>query len=195
MKRRTLLAAAPAALLAACGRTASPSFASTDITGVPWGKDFHLTDHQGRPRSLVDFRGKAVMLFFGYTHCPDICPTSLADMARVRKLLGPDGTRVQGLFVTLDPKRDTPQVLAQYVPAFDPGFLGLYGDEQATAAAAADFKVFFAPQKADERGNYTIDHSSGIFVFDPQGKLRLLMRPSMSVEAMAGDVGKLLKDA
>ncbi|MBS0317944.1 MAG: SCO family protein, partial [Proteobacteria bacterium] len=169
MKRRPLLAAACTALLSACGRKAPPSFASTDITGVPWGKDFHLTDHRGRPRTLADFRGKVVMLFFGYTHCPDVCPTSLTNMARVRKLLGPDGSRVQGLFVTLDPKRDTPQVLAQYVPAFDPGFLGLYGDKQATAAAAADFKVFFAAQKPDEGGNYTIDHSSGIFVFDPQG--------------------------
>lgn len=186
-----------AALLVACGQPAPPQpvFASTDISGVPWGRDLQLADHQGRPRKLADFHGKAVMLFFGFTHCPDVCPTALSDMARVRAQLGAEGQRVQGLFVTVDPKRDTPQLLAQYVPAFDPSFLGLRGDEKATAAAAAEFKVFFAPQKPDARGNYTIDHSGAIFVFDPQGRLRLLMRPGMGVDAMAADIAKLLKGA
>ncbi|TBR76562.1 MAG: SCO family protein, partial [Burkholderiaceae bacterium] len=123
------------------GSQSPPSpFTSTDITGVGWGRDFHLTDHNGKPRSIADFKGQVVMLFFGYTHCPDLCPTTLTEMAQVRAKLGKDGRRVQGLFVTLDPKRDTPQVLAQYVPAFDPSFLGLYGDEQATAALAKEFK-------------------------------------------------------
>lgn len=186
-----------AALLVACGQPAPPQpvFASTDISGVPWGRDLQLADHQGRPRKLADFHGKAVMLFFGFTHCPDVCPTALSDMARVRAQLGAEGQRVQGLFVTVDPKRDTPQLLAQYVPAFDSSFLGLRGDEKATAAAAAEFKVFFAPQKPDARGNYTIDHSGAIFVFDPQGRLRLLMRPGMGVDAMAADIAKLLKGA
>lgn len=201
ISRLALLRAAPlflAALLAGCGQSAAPPgshFTSTDITGVPWGHDFRLVDHQGRRRSLADFRGKAVMLFFGYTHCPDFCPTALSDMARVRTQLGAEGARVQGLFVTLDPKRDTPQLLSQYVPAFDPTFLGLSGDEQATAATAADFKVFFAPQKPDARGNYTIDHSGHIYVFDPKGRLRLLMRPGLAVDAMAADVAQLLKEA
>lgn len=135
------------------------------------------------------------MLFFGYTHCPDLCPTALAEMAQVRAQLGADGSRVQGLFVTVDPKRDTPQLLAQYAPAFDPSFLGLWADEKATAAAAAEFKFFFDPQKPDARGNYTIDHTSAIYVFDPKGRLRLLMRPGMGVDAMAADVARLLKGA
>lgn len=196
MIARSLAAVTLAALLTACGQSASSPvsvFASTDITGVPWGHDLQLTDHRGRLRKLSDFRGKAVMLFFGYTHCPDVCPTTLSDMARVRAQLGADGALVQGLFVTVDPKRDTPQLLAQYVPAFDPTFLGLLGDEEATTAAAAEFKVFFARQKPDARGNYTVDHSGAIFVFDPQGKLRLLMRPGMGVDAMAADIAKLLK--
>lgn len=194
---RRLAVMALLALLTACGqadRPPAPRFASTDITGVPWGRDFHLVDHQSRVRSLADFRGKAVMLFFGYTHCPDVCPTALSEMARVRAQLGSNGARVQGLFVTLDPRRDTPQLLSQYVPAFDPTFLGLYGDVQVTAATAADFKVFYAPQKTDARGNYTIDHGGAIFVFDPQGRLRLLMRPGMAVDAMTADVAQLLKE-
>ncbi len=198
MNRRLLLVWAPAALLTACGRppeapVASP-FTATDITGVTWGRDFRLTDHHGRPRSLADFRGHAVMMFFGYTHCPDFCPTALAQMAQVRARLGVDGPKLQGLFVTLDPKRDTPRVLAQYVPAFDPSFLGLYGSEQVTAAAAADFKLYFAAQKPDAQGQYTVDHSGAIYAFDPRGRLRLLMRPDESADAMAADIRQLLKD-
>lgn len=185
-----------AAVLAGCERPTTPpppAFASTDLTGAPWGRDFQFADHQGRLRKLADFRGKAVMLFFGYTHCPDVCPTALADMAQVRARLGADGEKVQGLFVTLDPQRDTPQLLAQYVPAFDPTFLGLSGDEATTATTAADFKIFFARQKPDARGHYTVDHSGGIYVFDPQGRLRLVMMPGLSAEAMAADIGQLLK--
>lgn len=196
MIARSLATVALAALLAACGQSATPPapvFAATDITGVPWGHELQLTDHQGRPRKLSDFEGKAVMLFFGYTHCPDVCPTALSEMARVRAQQGADAERVQGLFVTIDPQRDTPQLLARYVPAFDPTFLGLSGDEKATAGAAAEFKIFFARQNPDARGNYTVDHSGAIFVFDPQGRLRLLMRPGMSVDAMAADVARLLK--
>lgn len=185
-----------AAVLAGCERPPAPpppAFAATDLTGAPWGRDFQFADHQGRLRKLADFRGKAVMLFFGYTHCPDVCPTALADMAQVRARLGADGEKVQGLFVTLDPQRDTPQLLRQYVPAFDPTFLGLSGDEATTATTAADFKVFFARQKPDAGGHYTVDHSGGIYVFDPQGRLRLVMMPGLSAEAMAADIGQLLK--
>lgn len=171
-----------------------PRFVSSDITGVRWGRDFHLIDHTGKPRSLADFRGKVVMLFFGYTHCPDQCPTTMADMAGVRGKLGGNGRRVQGLFVTVDPRRDTPQVLAQYVSAFDPSFLGLYGDENTTSALASEFKVVYRAQKADEHGNYSVDHSSVIYVFDPAGHLRLLMSPGTSIDAMAADVGRLLQE-
>ncbi len=187
--------------LVACGEHSGPSspqsppspFTSTDITGIGWGRDFHLTDHNGKPRSIADFKGQVVMLFFGYTHCPDLCPTTLTEMAQVRAKLGRDGRRVQGLFVTIDPKRDTPQLLAQYVPAFDPSFLGLYGDERTTAAVAREFKIFYSAQKADAQGNYTVDHSGAIYVFDTQGHLRLLMRPGMTIDAMAADVALLLK--
>ena len=186
--------------LVACGDRASPApppaspFMSTDITGVDWGRDFHLTDHHGKPRSIADFKGQVVMLFFGYTHCPDVCPTTLAHMAQVRGKLGEDGRRVQGLFVTVDPRRDTPQLLAQYVPAFDASFLGLYGDEATTAALAKDFKVFYSAQKADAKGQYTVDHSGGIYVFDTRERLRLMMRPGTGVDVMAADVALLLKE-
>ena len=207
LRVRGLLAALSLALLSvACGererppvpfsaasQTTSP-FASTDITGAPWGRDFHLLDAAGTPRTLADYRGKAVMLFFGYTHCPDMCPTALAQMAAVRAKLGAKGDRVQGLFVTVDPKRDTPEVLARYAPGFDPSFVGLYADEQTTAALAKDFKVYFAAQKPDAGGNYTVDHNGGIYVFDPAGRLRLMMRSDLGVAAMAADVARLLQE-
>ncbi len=195
---KTLVPLVLALTLVACddhtGSQSPPSpFTSTDITGVGWGRDFHLTDQNGKPRSIADFKGQVVMLFFGYTHCPDLCPTTLTEMAQVRAKLGGDGRRVQGLFVTLDPKRDTPQVLAQYVPAFDPSFLGLYGDEQATAAVAKEFKIFYSVQKADAQGNYTVDHSDVIYVFDTRGRLRLMMRSGTAIDAMVADVALLLK--
>lgn len=174
--------------------SASP-FNSTDISGVEWGRDFRLTDHDGKARSIADFKGKVVMLFFGFTHCPDVCPTTLAEMAQVRNKLGDDGHRVQGLFVTVDPQRDTPQVLAQYAPAFDPSFLGLYGSEEVTRALARDFKIFYSEQKSHADGHYAVAHSSVIYVFDPAGRLRLLMRPGAGIDAMAADIALLLKDA
>ena len=199
MRIRAFAFAVVVPALVACGdRQGSPPaspFRSTDISSVDWGRDFHLTDHHGQPRSLADFQGKAVMIFFGYTHCPDVCPTTLAQMAQARAKLGPDGQRVQGLFVTVDPKRDTPGVLAQYVPAFDASFLGLYADENATAAVAREFKVFYSAQKPDAQGNYTVDHSGGVFVFDPKGRLRLFMRPGTAVDAMVADVARLLKES
>ena len=198
MMLKAFISAALSLTLLACDQRpesspqASP-FTATDITGAAWGRDFHLTDHNGRPRTLADFKGKAVMVYFGYTHCPDMCPTALAAMAQVRSKLGDESDRVQGLFVTVDPERDTPQVLAQYVPAFDSSFLGLYGDEATTAALAKDFKTYFGAQKADEQGNYTVDHSGGIYVFDPTGRLRLMMRPGAGVDAMTADLAVLLK--
>ena len=199
MLARTLLPLALALALSACGQRAgapekSAPFKSTDITGIDWGGDFHLTDQMGRPRSLADFKGKVVMLFFGYTHCPDVCPTTLAQMAQVRAKLGAQGQRMQGLFVTVDPERDTAQVLAKYVSAFDPSFLGLRGDAAATAALAKEFKVYFSPSQAHAHGDVTVDHTSAIYVFDPTGKLRLLMLPDTGVDAMASDLAILLKE-
>ena len=170
-------------------------FESIDITGVDWGRGFELTDFNGRPRTLEDFRGKVVLLFFGFTHCPDMCPTTLAKLGRAMQQLGAQADQVQGLFVTVDPKRDTPQVLAQYVPAFYPGFLGLYGTDQQTAAAAKEFKVYFQLQKPNQAGFYTVDHSGPVFVLDRAGRLRLFVSAEISAESLARDLHVLLKES
>lgn len=181
------------AFLAGCGGDApqAPKFALTDVTGVAFGKELNLTDHNGKPRTLADFRGKVVTVFFGFTHCPDVCPTTLAEMAQVMKDLGPDADKLQVLFVTVDPERDTPQVLKQYVPSFNPSFLGLYGDAAATARTAKEFKVFYQKQP-DKNGGYSVDHSAGTFVFDRQGRLRLFAQYSAGHEALSHDIRILL---
>ena len=177
-------------MLSSCSEPAK--FNATDITGVDWGKDFALTDHTGKARRLSDFQGKAVVIFFGYTHCPDVCPTTLATMRDTLKLMAADAGRVQVLFVTLDPLRDTPQLLAQYVPWFEPSFIGLWGDEKTIATVAADFKVFYAKQPGKEAGDYSIDHSSTSYVFDPKGRLRLALRHGETPERVAADLTQLL---
>jgi protein SCO1/2 len=159
---------------------------------VDWGKDFKLTDHNGQARSLADFRGKAVVLFFGYTQCPDVCPTTLSNLRETMVLLGDDAKRVQVLFATVDPARDTQALLAQYVPAFNPSFLGLYADEKTIAAVARDFKVFYAKQPGSTPDTYSVDHSTGSYVYDPQGKLRLLLRHGETPANVAADLKLLL---
>lgn len=191
MKRALALLLAFGLLLAGCSEP-PPAFKSTDISGVDWGKDFALTDHTGQPRRLADYRGKAVVVFFGYTQCPDVCPTTLAGMSETLKLLGDDAARVQVLFVTLDPARDTQELLAQYVPQFNPSFVGLYGDEAATAALARDFKAFYTKVPGSSPDTYTIDHSTGSYVYDPQGRLRLLLRHGEAPESVAADLKLLL---
>src|SRR5882672_300655 len=167
---RFLVAMVISALLGACGGDApqAPKFSLTDVSGAGFGKELNLTDHEGRPRTLADFRGKVVTVFFGFTHCPDACPTTLAEMAQVMKELGPDAEKVQVLFVTVDPERDTQPVLKQYVPSFNPAFLGLYGDAEATARAAKEFKVFYQKQPV-KGGGYSVDHSAGTFILDREG--------------------------
>ncbi len=177
-------------LLVAC--SGPPAFKSTDITGVDWGKELALTDHLGQPRRLADFKGKAVIVFFGYTQCPDVCPTTLLSMRETVARLGSDAGRVQVLFVTLDPARDTQQLLAEYVTAFNPGFIGLRGDEAATAAAAREFKVFYGRQPGNTPDSYSIDHSTGSYAFDPQGRLRLLVRHGEAPDHVAADLKLLL---
>lgn len=179
---RPWIAFIAATLLAACGPS-GPAFKNTDITGVDYGRDLALTDHNGRQRTLADFRGKAVILFFGYVRCPDVCPTTLAELKMVLTGLGPDADRVQVLFVTVDPERDTQEVLANYVPAFHPGFLGLRGDAQATARVAKEFKIFFQKVPGSTPENYSVDHTAGSYVIDPQGRLRLYVR-----HGQAGDL-------
>lgn len=180
---------AAALLLAACD--GGPRFRSTDITGAEYGRTLELTDTSGKPRSLEDFRGKAVVLFFGFTHCPDVCPTTMADVAGALKSLGPDADRVQVLFVTVDPERDTPQDLAKYVAAFDPHILALRGDLEATRRVAKEFKIYF--EKRPEGATYTVDHSAQTYVIDPQGRLRLLLRHERIAQDLAPDLQTLLR--
>jgi protein SCO1/2 len=177
------------ALLAACD-SAGPKFKSTDITGVEYGRTLELTDQNGKLRRLEDFRGKAVVLFFGFTHCPDVCPTTLADIASALKKLGPDAERVQVLFVTVDPERDDSKALGQYVGAFDPRFLALHGDLAATQRTAKEFKIYFEKRKSGD--SYTVDHSAQSYVIDPQGRLRLLVRQERIREDLANDLRTLL---
>ncbi|HJS39566.1 MAG TPA: SCO family protein [Burkholderiales bacterium] len=179
-------------LVAACD-AGGPQFKSTDITGVDYGRALELTDHHGKARRLEDFRGKAVVLFFGFTHCPDVCPTTLADMAQVMRQLGADADRVQVLFVTVDPERDTREALAQYVPAFDARFLGLRGDLEATRRVAKEFKVYFEKRPGATPGAYSVDHSAQTYVLDPQGRLRLFVRHGRIAEDLAPDLRVLLK--
>jgi protein SCO1 len=181
------------AALTGCGGSGT-QFKNVDITGADYGRDFSLIDHTGRTRTLADFRGKAVVMFFGYTHCPDVCPTTLAELKTVKSQLGPDGDRLQVLFVSVDPERDTQDVLAQYVPAFDPSFLGLRGDAAATAKVAKDFKVFYQKVPGSKPDNYSVDHTAGSYVFDPQGRLRLFVRHGNAAN-LAADLRLLLRDS
>jgi protein SCO1 len=189
---RHLAAVALAASLLAC-TAGGPQFKASDITGSSFGRDFELRDPQGNTRRLADFRGKAVAVFFGYTQCPDVCPTTLAALAEAMKALGPDADRVQVLFVTVDPERDTPALLAQYVPAFDPRFLGLYGDAEATARTAREFKIIYQKVPGSSAGTYTMDHSAGTYVFDPQGRLRLYVANGQGADVFAHDLRELLR--
>lgn len=192
---RFLLAALAAATLAACSApsdTATAHFNATDITGADYGRSLALTDHHGQPRTLADFRGKLVTFFFGYTQCPDVCPTNLATMAEVMRQLGPDAERVQVLFATVDPERDTQALLSQYMPAFDSRFLGLYGDAAQTVTVAKEFRVFFAKSGDTSGNNYTVDHSTGTYVFDTEGRLRLYVKHGTAPDLIAADLRRLL---
>jgi protein SCO1/2 len=187
-----VLALLVATLLSGCERTPPQSALQlTDITGAEFGRGFSLTDHNGRARTLADFRGKVVAVFFGFTHCPDVCPTTLAELAQVMRELGPDAKKVQVLFITVDPERDTPEVLRQYVPSFDPSFLGLYGDTDAIARTAKDFKVFYQKQ-ALPGGGYSVDHSAGMYIYDREGRLRLYASYGRGAAALLHDIRILL---
>lgn len=197
MTRRHWIAGAlalGAVLATGCDKLApsrSP-FAGVDVTGAKMGGELRLKDPSGKERSLADFRGKVVALFFGYTHCPDVCPTTLSDMAKAMRLLGADASRVQVLFVTVDPKRDTAELLGQYVPAFDPSFLGLWGDAAATAKATKDFNIYFQERAGKDAASYTVDHTAQSFVIDKEGRLRLVWPYGIEPAQMAGDLKVLL---
>lgn len=178
--------------MVACSKPA-PQFTNTDLTGLDYAKDFSLTDHNGKARTLSDFKGKAVVIFFGYTQCPDVCPTTMAEMATVMKQLGTLSDKVQVLFVTVDPERDTQALLAAYVPNFDHRFLGMYGDAAATAKVAKDFKVYYQKVPGKTPGSYTMDHTAGSYVFDPEGRIRLFLRHGQGAEPIVHDLKLLLQ--
>jgi len=191
---RATVAATFVLAVAACSPTA-PKFEGSDVTGIGYARDFRLIDHTGKTRTLADFRGKVVVLFFGYTQCPDVCPTTLSELAATMQKLGPDAERVQVLFVTVDPERDSPDLLARYVPAFNPRFLGLYGDVAATEATAKEFKILYQKQPGPTPGTYSVDHSAGTYIFDPEGRLRVYESYGRGPEVFAHDIRALLHAA
>ncbi len=181
-------------LLSACSEQ-KPAFASIDITGADYAKDFALTDHNGQVRSIKDFTGKVVVMFFGYTQCPDVCPTSMAELAEIKKLLGPDGGKLQGLFVTVDPERDTAEVLKAYMGNFDATFLALIPKPDQLASMAKDYKLYYKKVEGKTPTSYTMDHSAGSYVYDTRGQLRLYTRYGTGAKPLAQDVQLLLKQA
>jgi protein SCO1/2 len=182
-------------LLAACGPGKRTDFKATDITGGKFGRHLELTDHNGIKRSLSDFRGKVVVLFFGYTHCPDVCPTTLSDTASALNLMAPgDAKKVQVLFVTVDPERDTPDILKEYVPYFHPDFLGLYGSKAETAAAANEFRIYYSKHTEPGAIGYLVDHTAGSYVLDRAGHIRLFLPYGQSPANIAHDLTLLLRE-
>jgi protein SCO1/2 len=200
MRRVLIVLASVLALslsLTACDQVQKPrvSFNNTDVTGLDYAKGFTLTDQNNQRRTLEDFRGKLVFVFFGFTHCPDVCPTTLAEMAGIMKALGPESERLQVVFITLDPERDTPELLASFVPAFHPSFLGLTGDQATIDKVAKDFKVFAQKVPGKDGKSYTIDHTAGSYVFDAQGRIRLFVRHGQPDDALLKDLRQLLAGA
>ena len=191
---RAAVGATTALVITACSEN-KPSFVSIDVTGADYAKDFALTDHNGKPRTLKDFAGKVAVIFFGFTQCPDVCPTSMTELAQIKKMLGPKGDRLQGLFVTVDPQRDTPEVLKAYMANFDPTFLALYTTPEKLIDLAKDYKVYFKKVEGKTPTSYTMDHSAGSFVYDTSGKLRLYTRYGTGAKPLAQDIELLLKQA
>ena len=200
-RRRSLLAAGAALALAGCDRVpglgggSKPAFKAIDLTGAEYGRELSLTDTEGRRRTLADFRGKIVVLFFGFTQCPDVCPSTLAELAEVKRALGADGERIQGVFVTIDPERDTPELLKAYVATFDPSFVALRGDADETKKVAREFKIFYAKVPGKTEGSYTMDHTAGSYVIDADGHLRLFTRYGSGAQALVDDLKLLLAEA
>jgi protein SCO1/2 len=198
LRRHVLLAAAGAAALAlaGCEPGASPGskqvFRGVDITGADYARTLSLPDQTGTVRSLSDFKGKVVVVFFGYTQCPDVCPSTMAELAQIKKAMGKDGERVQGVFVSVDPERDTPEILKGYMASFDGSFVALRGTVDQTKAAAKEFKVFYGKVPGKTEGSYSVDHTAGSFIFDPAGKVRLFVRYGSGAEALTADLKALL---
>lgn len=183
--------------LAACSPSSpsAPAFKSINLTGADYAQGFSLLDHNGQPRTLKDFPGKIIVLFFGFTQCPDVCPTSMAELAQVKQQLGKDGDKVQGIFITLDPERDTPELLKAYMVNFDPSFLALRPTLAQLPQVAKDFKIYYKKIEGKTPGSYTLDHSAGSYIYDTQGRLRLYSRYGMGAEALTSDIALLLKSS
>ena len=192
--RRLVLATLAALALAGCQKTSSekPAFKGIDLTGAEYARTLNLTDQDGRARSLADFKGKVVVLFFGYTQCPDVCPTTMMEVAEVKKSLGADGDKVQGVFVTIDPERDTAALLKAYLASFDKSFIALRGDDDETRAVVKEFKVYAGKVPGKEPGSYSMDHTAASFLFDPQGRVRVFEKYGSGPQALADDIKQLL---
>jgi protein SCO1/2 len=188
-----LLCVALGAGLQACSDK-KPIFSAVDVTGANYAKHFELTDPFGKERRLTDFAGKVVVVFFGYTQCPDVCPTSMVELAQVKRNLGPDGEKLQAIFITVDPERDSPEVLKAYMQNFDATFLALYTTPEKLTALTKDFKVYFKKVDGKTASSYTIDHSAGSYVYDTQGRLRLFARHASGVDALTADIALLIKE-
>lgn len=193
MQRRTALLTLASSVLAACSPASKPQFKAVDITGADYAKDFSLPDTDGRMRSLKDFQGKAVVVFFGYTQCPDVCPTTLTEIAEAKRLLGPLGSKVEGVFITVDPERDKPELLKAYVANFGPDMVALRGSAAQTEATARDFKVYYKRVDGKEPGSYFMEHTAACYIYDPQGRLRLYSRYGSGAQALADDLKILLQ--
>ena len=191
-KRSFLMATLLAAALAACSPD-KPAFRGVDITGADYAKDFALNDQDGRARSVKDFAGKVVVVFFGYTQCPDVCPTTLQELVEVKRALGPDGDKLQAVFITVDPERDTQELLKSYMANFDPSFVALHPSPQQLQPLLKDFKIYAKKVEGKTATSYTMDHSAQSYVYDPQGRLRLYSRYGSGPQALAEDVRLLLK--
>jgi protein SCO1 len=192
--RRALGAGLAAMALALSGCSEQPAFTGIDITGADYAQGFSLTDHNGQARTLADFKGQAVVVFFGFTQCPDVCPTSLTELAQAKQLLGEQGSRLQGLFISIDPERDTPAIMKEYMASFDPSFLALYAKPDELSALAKSFKVYYKKVDGPTPTSYTMDHSAGSYVFDPQGRIRIYHRYGSGAPALASDVKALLAE-
>ena len=189
--RRTCLLAVASLALVACSPD-KPQFKSIDITGADYARDFQLTDHNGQERRIADFKGKVVVVFFGFTQCPDVCPTAMNELSQVKAALGADGERLQGIFISLDPERDTPEVLKAYMGNFDASFLALRPTPEQLPEVTKHFKIFYKKNEGKTPGSYTLDHSAGSYVFDPTGRVRLYTRQNTGAAALAEDVKLLL---
>ncbi|MFE8647203.1 SCO family protein [Sphingomonas sp. NCPPB 2930] len=199
LDRRTLTVAALAALVAglsACSKPApKAAFHAVDLTGADYARDFALTDQHGKARTLADFKGKVVAVFFGFTQCPDVCPTTLAELAEVKRQLATDGDKLQAVLVSVDPERDTPELLSAYMENFDPSFVGLRPTLEQLPVVAKDFKVYYKKVEGKTPGSYSMDHSAGTYLFDPQGRLRLYSRYGAGNAALLADIKLLLSGA